>query len=87
MATHHLDDKHPHAFWDNSLAPRVHIKPGDTVVFETLEASAGQVTPTSSADVLKTLDFAYIHPLTGPVSVDGAAPGDALEVEIVSIQQ
>jgi acetamidase/formamidase len=86
MATHHLDDTQPHAFWDNTLPPRVHIKPGDSVIFETLEASAGQVTPTSPAEVLKTLDFAYIHPLTGPVYVEGAEPGDALEVEIVSIQ-
>ncbi len=47
MATHHLDDSQPHAFWDNTLAPRIHIQPGDTVVFETLEASANQVTPDS----------------------------------------
>ncbi len=86
MATHHLDDTQPHAFWDNTLAPRVRIQPGDTVVFETLEASAGQVTPTSPHEVVKTLDFASIHPLTGPVYVEGAEPGDALEVEILSIQ-
>ena len=43
MATHHLDDTQPHAFWDNTLPPRVHIQPGDTVVFETLEASAQQI--------------------------------------------
>ena len=52
MATHRLDDKQPHAFWDNSHPPRVRIKPGDTVVFETLEASAKQVTPTSTDDAL-----------------------------------
>jgi acetamidase/formamidase len=86
MTTHHLDDTQPHAFWDNTLAPRVRIQPGDTVIFETLEASAGQVTPTSPSEVLNTLDFAYIHPLTGPVYVEGAEPGDALEVEILSIQ-
>src|SRR5574337_1021012 len=34
MATHHLDDTKPHAFWDNSYPPRIRIKPGDTVVFE-----------------------------------------------------
>ncbi len=86
MATHHLDDTQPHAFWDNTLAPRVRIQPGDTVVFETLEASAGQITPQSTAEALKTLDFAFIHPLTGPVYVEGAEPGDALEVDIISIQ-
>jgi acetamidase/formamidase len=86
MATHHLDDTQPHAFWDNTLPPRLSIQSGDTVVFETLEASAGQVRPDSKSEVLYSLDFAYIHPLTGPVYVEGAEPGDALEVEIVSIQ-
>ena len=86
MATHHLDDTQPHAFWDNTLPPRLHIQSGDTVVFETLEASAGQVRPDSPSEVLNSLDFAYIHPLTGPVHVEGAEPGDALEVEIVSIK-
>lgn len=86
MATHHLDDTRPHAFWDNSLPPRVQIKPGDTVVFETLEASAGQITPNCEHDKVATLDFAPIHPLTGPVYVDGAEPGDALEVEIMSLK-
>jgi acetamidase/formamidase len=86
MATHHLDDTQPHAFWDNAHPPRVKIAPGDTVVFETLEASAGQVTPQSSHDAVAILDFAPIHPLTGPVYVEGAEPGDALVVEIISIQ-
>lgn len=86
MATHHLDDKRPHAFWDNSLKPRLTIVPGDTVVFETLEASAGQITPQSGHDVIKTLSFDPIHPLTGPVYVEGAAVGDALVVEVVSLK-
>ena len=86
MATHHLDDKQPHAFWDNSHPPRVRIKPGDTVVFETLEASANQITAASGSDTLATLSFDPIHPLTGPVYVEGAEPGDGLSVEIVSIK-
>lgn len=86
MTTHHLDDKQPHAFWDNSLKPRVKIAPGDTVVFETLEASANQITPGSGHDVIKTLSFDPIHPLTGPVYVEGAAVGDALVVEVISLK-
>lgn len=86
MTTHHLDDTQPHAFWDNSLPPRVRIQPGDTVVFETLEASANQVTPAATSEALQTLSFDPIHPLTGPVYVEGAELGDSLEVEILSIQ-
>lgn len=86
MATHHLDDTQPHAFWDNSYPARLHIQPGDTVVFETLEASAGQVGPDSPSEVVGNLNFDFIHPLTGPVYVEGAEPGDALVVDIVSIK-
>ncbi|MBI3242038.1 MAG: acetamidase/formamidase family protein [Chloroflexi bacterium] len=86
MAKHHLDDTQPHAFWDNSYPPRVRIKPGDTVVFETLEASAKQVTPQSSHEAVAHLDFGVIHPLTGPVYVEGAEPGDGLGVEVISIK-
>jgi acetamidase/formamidase len=85
MATYHLDDTQPHAFWDRALPPRVRIQPGDTVVFETLEASSNQITPTSTNETLASLSFDPIHPLTGPVYVEGAEPGDALEVEIISL--
>jgi acetamidase/formamidase len=86
MAVHRLDDTQPHAFWDNSHPPRLRVAPGDTVVFETLEASSGQVRPDSDSESLRTLSFDLIHPLTGPVHVDGAEPGDALEVEVVSLE-
>lgn len=86
MAIHQLDDTQPHAFWDNTLAPRLRIRPGDTVVFETLEASANQFTPASDDSAVAALDFGPIHPLNGPVYVEGAHPGDALEVEIISLE-
>jgi len=86
MATHHLDDTQQHAFWDNTLSPRIRIAPGDTVVFETLEASARQVGPNSTSEAVRNLNFDLIHPLTGPVYVEGAEFGDALVVDIVSIK-
>lgn len=86
MATYHLDDKTPHAFWDKTWPPRITIAPGDTVVFEALEASAGQLTPQSTDADVASLSFDPIHPLTGPVAIDGAQPGDTLEVEILDFQ-
>ena len=85
MASHHLDDTRPHAFWDNSHPPRLRIQSGDTVVFEVLEASSNQIGPESTTDTLKTLSFDPIAPLTGPVYVEGAEPADALEVEVISL--
>jgi acetamidase/formamidase len=80
-----LDDRQPHAFWDNALPPRLSIEAGDTVVFETLEGT-GQITPDSPDEALAELRAELIHPLTGPVWIDGAMPGDTLEVEVVALR-
>jgi len=85
MSEHHLDDRSPHAFWDNTLPPRLTIEPGDSVVFETLEGT-GQIRRDSPHGALASLRPELIHPLTGPVSVAGAEPGDALEIEVLSLR-
>jgi acetamidase/formamidase len=85
MTAHHLDDLQPHAFWDNRHPPRLTIEDGDVVVFETLEGT-GQVTPDTDNGALASLRDELIHPLTGPVAIDGAEPGDVLEVEVVSLE-
>ena len=41
-ALHHLDRTRIHTVWDASLPPQLTVAPGDTVVFETLDASYGQ---------------------------------------------
>lgn len=85
MTEHYLDDSVVHPFWDNSYPPRVEIDPGDVVIFECREASDNQVTPDSTHEVLASTDFSRIHPLTGPVFVKGAEPGDTLEVDILKL--
>lgn len=72
-----------HFGWDNSLEPVARIAPGDSVELAALEASGGRITPSSAhADVLE-LDAEFANPVTGPVWVQGAAPGDALVVELL----
>lgn len=85
MTTFSLDDKKPHAFWDNTLPPRLRIQPGDTVIFETLEG-CGQVTPEWSDEDISHLDSDLTHALTGPVFVEGAEAGDVLVIEIIDLQ-
>jgi acetamidase/formamidase len=80
-----LDDAQPHAFWDRALAPRISIAAGDSVVFETREGT-GQVTPETESDALTSLRAELIHPLTGPVFVEGAKPGDTLVVDVVALE-
>ncbi|MGH2825941.1 MAG: acetamidase/formamidase family protein [Actinomycetota bacterium] len=74
-----------HADWDNALAPVLRVEPGMSVEFEVADASGGQIDRDSDADDLNRLDFSRVNPVTGPVFVEGAAPGDALEVTIESL--
>jgi acetamidase/formamidase len=86
MTTHHLDRGTIHREWNNALAPRLTIDPGDTVVFDTRDAADGYYSRKSThADVLGRGPFRG-HPLTGPVAVRGARPGDVLTVEIVGVK-
>ncbi len=84
--THHLDAAQVHYEWNNALAPRLEIDPGDIVVFQTRDAADGYYSPASThADAAARGPFRG-HPLTGPVRVRGARPGDALAVEIVDMK-
>ena len=85
MTTHRLDDTQPHAFWDNSYPARLTVASGDVVVFETLEGT-GQIAPESTAEALAQFDSELVHPLTGPVYVEGAEPGGVLEVEVLELE-
>jgi formamidase len=53
---------------------------------EARDAVDGQISPSSTVADLARLDANAIHPLTGPVYVKGAEPGDALEIEFLDIE-
>ena len=81
-----LDAGQVHYEWNNAIAPRLEIEPGDTVIFQTRDAADGFYSRASThADVLNRGPFRG-HPLTGPVRVRGAEPGDVLVVEILDVK-
>lgn len=73
---------HHHFGWDNSFQPVETVAPGSTIFFECQDSSAGQLTPDSKLEDVINLDFGKINPVTGPIFVDGAEPGDAVKVTI-----
>ncbi len=83
---HHLDAAQVHYEWNHALPPRLHVDPGDTVVLETRDAADGAYTPRSTAADVEARGPFRGHPLTGPIHVRGARPGDALAVEILDVQ-
>jgi acetamidase/formamidase len=86
MPEHSLSADPTHSLWDRDLPPRLTIASGDTVHFECLDASGGQVTPASTVDDFLAIERDRIHALTGPVFVDGAELGDVLEVNVLAVE-
>ncbi len=80
------DDANVHHVWDNSLAPALSVDPGDVVTFECRDALNGQVGPGSTAADLAAASSDPVHPLTGPVRVESASPGDVLVVEFLDFE-
>ncbi len=81
MACNHTIHRNSHHFgWDNTLAPALSVRPGETIAIETIDASGGQIHAGSDLNDLIALDFDKVNPVTGPIHIDGAQPGDAVAV-------
>jgi acetamidase/formamidase len=77
-----IHSAHHHCGWDNSLKPVVMVAPGDSLHFECLDAAGGFCGPQSTATDIARMDSASVNPVTGPIFIDGAKPGDCLKVTI-----
>ncbi len=82
-AAHTLHAYQHHHGWDNALAPKITVAPGETVAFETVDASGEQLSQHSTLADLRAMDFSRVNPVTGPVFIDGAEPGDVLRVTVL----
>jgi acetamidase/formamidase len=74
-----------HYTWDATHEPALTIDSGDTVVVQTRDVSDNQITPSSTASVITTLNWDRVYPLAGPIAIRGAQPGDVLAVEVCDI--
>ena len=84
--THTIHKEHGHYGWDNSLAPCLTARPGEIVEFECRDASAGQFSRNTVAADVPKIDLARVNPVTGPIAIEGAAPGDALKITVLSFR-
>src|SRR5581483_7917245 len=84
--TIHVQRDQWHLAWDHSITPISTIASGETVSFDLLDASCGRITAESTIEAISTLDFSRVDQVNGPIYVEGAAPGDTLEVEFLDLQ-
>lgn len=71
--------------WDNSVTPVLTVREDEAVTIETREASNLQIVPGSGVEAVTEMDFTRVNPVHGPIAVEGARPGDVLQVDIHSI--
>ena len=75
-----------HNRWHPDIAPAVRIAAGTTVEMQTIDGLDRQIKTGMTATELLTVDMGRIHPLTGPVYVEGAEPGDLLAVKVEAVE-
>jgi len=88
MTMHHLDKSQDnlHGWFSRDLPPRLRLASGDTVVYQTANAGWDDIPPGHTRETavgLKPPDTG--HALSGPVYIEGAEPGDTLEIRICEI--
>jgi len=74
-----------HNRWHPDIPPVIEVEEGEELALETRDALDAYLTPSSTIADFSSIQTGAIHPLTGPVLIKGARPGDLLEVEFVDI--
>jgi formamidase len=74
-----------HNRYHPDIAPVAEVGEGEEIALETRDALDGQITPEMTNADLASIEAGAVHPLTGPVFVKDAQPGDLLEIEFTDI--
>ncbi|MDJ0819449.1 MAG: acetamidase/formamidase family protein [Desulfobacterales bacterium] len=83
---HCKDDANCFNRYHPAIKPKVKAKPGQMIVFETRDALDSDLDFQSIPDDVTALDLNLVHPMTGPVYIEGAERGDVLAVTLVDIE-
>ncbi|MDG6983026.1 MAG: acetamidase/formamidase family protein [Nitrososphaerota archaeon] len=84
MASHSVSRDKFHYLWSRDHKPVLSVNSGDEVAFEINDVSSWQVTRDTPPE-RPGYDPAKLYPLSGPIYVEGAEPGDTLSVEVLEV--
>ncbi len=84
--THCVDDSNCFNRYHPDIPSVARANPGDMIVFHTRDALDSDLTLNSNADDLAAIDLNLVHPMTGPVHIEGAERGDVLAITLVDIE-
>jgi formamidase len=74
-----------HNRWHPDIPPILEVEPGEEIALDVRDALDGQILPELTPAELLYIDTNVVHPLTGPIYINGANPGDLLEIEYLEI--
>ena len=86
QAEYFLSKDQGHNRWSRTIPPVLRVPSGAVIEVETKEASDEQISATSTVEDFLNMDSSKVHPLTGPVYVEGAEVGDVLAVTLLEIE-
>jgi amidase len=67
-----------------SLRAIAQIEQGEEVLLQTHDCFEGQIQTT--ADLVDSLDWAHVNPVTGPLHIKGTKPGDVLRIDLLELK-
>jgi len=83
---HCADDKNCMNRLHPAIPPVVRARPGQQIMFETRDALDSDFDLNSTPADVTAADLNLVHPLTGPVFIEGARRGDVLTVTLLDIE-
>lgn len=83
--THRLDSNDVSSGWSKAHEPKLSVSSGDQVEVSAPDCSNGQLDEQSTLTEFSAMDLEQLDPISGPIFVEGAEPGDVLKVELSSI--
>ena len=74
-----------HNRWHPDIPAVGTVAPGEVFHMECIDWTGGQIHNDDDPKDVETVDLTQVHYLSGPIHVEGAEPGDLLEVELLDI--
>ena len=74
-----------HNRWHPDVPPVVQLDPGSEIILESPGYDDYQLKDNDDVSDVENMDLTRVHPLTGPVAVTGAEPGDLLVVDLLEL--
>ena len=75
-----------HYVWDNAIEPVAEVDSGSEVLLRVRDSSDEQLTEHSTHSDVARLDFDHVNPVSGPIYVKDAKPGDVLAVHVLGFE-